>query len=152
MLAGQLATMAFGVTDTIVAGRYAEASLAALSVGSAIYMSVYVGLMGVLQALLPEFRLTGPWLAPTAAGWRVGVRLVSSRYLVLQGRARPPGLEITAQTPATLPLRPLALFLAGALMPGNARLFQHQMLCSSMVLTCGVRLPGVTSKALSRKQ
>lgn len=53
VLAGQLATMAYGVTDTIVAGRYAEASLAALSVGSAIYMSVYVGLMGVLQALLP---------------------------------------------------------------------------------------------------
>jgi MATE family multidrug resistance protein len=53
VLAGQLATMAFGVTDTIVAGRHAEASLAALSVGSAIYMSVYVALMGVLQALLP---------------------------------------------------------------------------------------------------
>jgi MATE family multidrug resistance protein len=53
VLAGQLATMAYGVTDTIVAGRYAEASLAALSVGSAIYMSVYVALMGVLQALLP---------------------------------------------------------------------------------------------------
>lgn len=53
VLVGQLATMAYGVTDTIVAGRYAEASLAALSVGSAIYMSVYVGLMGVLQALLP---------------------------------------------------------------------------------------------------
>lgn len=53
VLAGQLATMAYSVTDTIVAGRYAEASLAALSVGSAIYMSVYVGLMSVLQALLP---------------------------------------------------------------------------------------------------
>jgi len=53
VLAGQLATMAFGVTDTIVAGRYAESSLAALSVGSAIYMSVYVALMGVMQALLP---------------------------------------------------------------------------------------------------
>jgi MATE family multidrug resistance protein len=53
VLVGQLATMAYGVTDTIVAGRYAETSLAALSVGSAIYMSVYVGLMGVLQALLP---------------------------------------------------------------------------------------------------
>ena len=35
MLAGQLATMAFGVTDTIVAGRYSQQSLAALSVGSA---------------------------------------------------------------------------------------------------------------------
>ncbi|MDE2617959.1 MAG: MATE family efflux transporter [Burkholderiales bacterium] len=53
VLVGQLATMAFGVTDTIVAGRYAETSLAALSVGSAIYMSVYVGLMSVLTSLLP---------------------------------------------------------------------------------------------------
>lgn len=53
VLAGQLATMAYGVTDTIVAGRHAEASLAALSVGAALYMSVYVTLMGVLQALLP---------------------------------------------------------------------------------------------------
>lgn len=53
VLAGQLAVMAFGVTDTIVAGRYSEASLAALSVGSAIFISVYVALIGVLQALLP---------------------------------------------------------------------------------------------------
>ena len=57
VLAGQLATMAFGVTDTIVAGRYGQSSLAALSVGSAIYMSIYVGLMGVLQPLLPSTRV-----------------------------------------------------------------------------------------------
>ena len=43
--------MAFGITDTIVAGRYADTALAALSVGSAIYISVFVALMGVLQAL-----------------------------------------------------------------------------------------------------
>lgn len=53
VLAGQLAVMAFGVTDTIVAGRHAQSSLAALSVGSAVFISVYVALMGVLQALLP---------------------------------------------------------------------------------------------------
>lgn len=53
VLVGQMAVMAFGVTDTIVAGRFSEASLAALSVGSAIYISVYVALMGVMQALLP---------------------------------------------------------------------------------------------------
>lgn len=45
--------MAFGVTDTIVAGRYSDTALATLSVGSAIYISVFVALMGVLQALLP---------------------------------------------------------------------------------------------------
>jgi MATE family multidrug resistance protein len=55
VLVGQLAVMAFGVTDTIVAGRYSEVALAALSVGSAIYISVFVALMGVLQALLPAW-------------------------------------------------------------------------------------------------
>lgn len=53
VLAGQLAIMAFGVTDTIVAGRYASEALAALSVASAVFVSVYVSLMGILQALLP---------------------------------------------------------------------------------------------------
>lgn len=55
VLVGQLAVMAFGVTDTIVAGRYSEEALAALSVGSAVYISVFVALMGVLQALLPAW-------------------------------------------------------------------------------------------------
>lgn len=53
VLAGQLAVMAFGVTDTIVAGRFSSDALAALSVASAMFVSVYVSLMGVLQALLP---------------------------------------------------------------------------------------------------
>jgi MATE family multidrug resistance protein len=55
VLVGQLAMMAFSITDTIVAGRYAEGALAALSVGSAIFVSVYVSLMGTLQALLPAW-------------------------------------------------------------------------------------------------
>lgn len=53
VLVGQLAVMAFSVTDTIVAGRHSGAALAALSVGTAIFMSVFIGLMGVMQALLP---------------------------------------------------------------------------------------------------
>ncbi|HMA09839.1 MAG TPA: MATE family efflux transporter [Ramlibacter sp.] len=53
VLVGQLAVMAFGVTDTVVAGRYSEQALAALSVGSAVYITVFVALMGILQAQLP---------------------------------------------------------------------------------------------------
>jgi multidrug resistance protein, MATE family len=78
ILIGQLATMAFGVTDTIVAGRYAEASLAALSVGSAIYMSVYVALMGVLQALLPVWAELHGAKQPE----QLGFSLRQSLYLV----------------------------------------------------------------------
>jgi MATE family multidrug resistance protein len=55
VLVGQLAVMAFGIADTIVAGRYAEQALAALSVGAAVYITVFVALMGVLQALLPTW-------------------------------------------------------------------------------------------------
>jgi MATE family multidrug resistance protein len=53
ILVGQLAVMAFGITDTIVAARYADTALAALSVASATYISVHVALMGIVQALLP---------------------------------------------------------------------------------------------------
>lgn len=53
VLVGQLAVMAFGVTDTVVAGRYSEHALAALSIGSATFVSVYVGLTGMLQSMLP---------------------------------------------------------------------------------------------------
>ena len=53
ILVGQLAVMAFGVADTVIAGRYSDTALAALSVGSALYISVYVGLIGIVQALLP---------------------------------------------------------------------------------------------------
>jgi MATE family multidrug resistance protein len=55
VLVGQLAVMAFSITDTVVAGRYADHDIAALSIGSAIYISVYVSLLGVLQALLPVY-------------------------------------------------------------------------------------------------
>jgi MATE family multidrug resistance protein len=77
VLAGQLAVMAFGVTDTIVAGRYSEASLAALSVGSAIFISVYVALIGVLGALLPV------WAEQRGAGQQeqMGRSLRQSLYL-----------------------------------------------------------------------
>lgn len=53
ILVGQLAVMAFAVADTLIAGRFSDSALAALSVGSALYVSVFVGLMGIVQALLP---------------------------------------------------------------------------------------------------
>jgi len=53
VLVGQLAVMAFGITDTLVAGHFADTALAALSVGSATYITVHISLMGMLQALLP---------------------------------------------------------------------------------------------------
>lgn len=75
---GQLAIMGFGLADTLIAGRHSDASLAALSVGSAVYISVYVALLGLLQAQLPiwaEMRGAGQTSA-LGASVRQGVWLM----------------------------------------------------------------------------
>ena len=53
VLIAQLAVMANNVIDTIMAGRYGTLDLAAVGIGSSIYFSVFVALMGVLLALTP---------------------------------------------------------------------------------------------------
>ncbi|WP_114638383.1 MATE family efflux transporter [Polynucleobacter necessarius] len=53
LLIGQLAVIAFGVLDTAMTARYSADDLAALAMASAIYISIYVGLTGVVSALAP---------------------------------------------------------------------------------------------------
>lgn len=50
---GQIAVLAFSTIDTMLIARYSAIDLAALAVGSAIYMTVFVGLMGVVMAIAP---------------------------------------------------------------------------------------------------
>ncbi len=77
VLVGQLAVMAFGLTDTVVAGRYSPEDLASLSVGSAVFISVFVAFMGIIQSLLPV------WAEHHGAGRQeiVGKTLRQSLYL-----------------------------------------------------------------------
>lgn len=53
VLVGQLAVIAFGVMDTAMVGRASAFDLASLALGGSIYITVYVGLMGILVALSP---------------------------------------------------------------------------------------------------
>lgn len=53
LLIGQLAVIAFGVLDTAMIARYSADDLAALAMASAIFISIYVGLTGVVSALAP---------------------------------------------------------------------------------------------------
>jgi MATE family multidrug resistance protein len=53
ILIGQLAIIAFGVIDTAMVGRYSATDLAALGLGASVYISVYIGLTGILSALQP---------------------------------------------------------------------------------------------------
>ena len=53
ILVGQLATITNGVIDTMMTARYSAIDLAALGLGASVYISIFVGLSGVLQALSP---------------------------------------------------------------------------------------------------
>lgn len=53
VLIGQLAVLAFGLIDTALVARRSATDLAALAVGGAAYVSVFIGLMGVVLAVAP---------------------------------------------------------------------------------------------------
>lgn len=53
VLVAQLAVMANGVIDTLMAGRLSAVDLAAVGIGASIYITIFVTVMGVLLALTP---------------------------------------------------------------------------------------------------
>lgn len=53
ILIGQLAVIANGVIDTAMTSRFSATDLAALALGASIYVSIFVGLNGVLAAMSP---------------------------------------------------------------------------------------------------
>lgn len=106
ILVGQLAVMAFGITDTLVAGRFDPKALAALSVGSAVFISVFVALMGILQALLPVLSEMHGAKKPLEVGRQfrqglylfvltsaLGIALLLNPHLILQWTQVPENLE-----------------------------------------------------------
>ncbi len=155
VLAGQLAVMAFGVADTVIAGRYSDTALAALSVGSALYISVYVGLIGIVQALLPI------WSEMLGAGQRhaVGASVRQSLYLCaiitaagMAALAFPAPLLVWAEVPAALLgevsgyLTVLAFAFAPALLfriygAFNQSLGKPLMVTSLQILALAVKIP-----------
>lgn len=50
---GQIAVMLFSTVDTLMLGQVSAQDLAALAVGSAAYVTVFVGLMGIVLAVAP---------------------------------------------------------------------------------------------------
>jgi len=53
VLVGQVAVLMFATVDTVLVARYSATDLAALAVGGAAYMTVFIGLMGVVMAVSP---------------------------------------------------------------------------------------------------
>ncbi|MDI4631776.1 MATE family efflux transporter [Pelomonas sp. V22] len=50
---GQVAVLALSTVDTVLVARYSANDLAALAIGAAVYTTVFVGLMGVVLAVMP---------------------------------------------------------------------------------------------------
>ena len=122
VLVGQLAIMAFGVADTVIAGRYSDQALAALSVASAIYISVYVGLIGIVQALLPIWAELHGARRPEALGASLRQSLYLCALLTLAGVAAllsPGPLLRWAEVPEAMQgeVRTYLAVLAAALLP-----------------------------------
>ena len=113
VLVAQLAVIASGVLDTVMAGRYSAVDLAAVGIGASVYFSVFIGLLGVVQALSPiaaqlfggkhyerigeETRQTA-WLALGLAA--LGVSLLAFPEPFLRLSSAPP--EVEAKTRAYL--------------------------------------------------
>lgn len=53
LFAGQIAMVLFATVDTVLVARYSATDLAALAVGAAAYITVFIGLMGVVLAVAP---------------------------------------------------------------------------------------------------
>ena len=50
---GQVAVLAFATVDTVMTARHSSLDLAALAIGASVYVSVFIGLMGVVLAVGP---------------------------------------------------------------------------------------------------
>ena len=123
----QLAAVGNSVVDTVMAGRLSAVDLAAVSLGASVYVSVYIGLMGVLLALAPMVARhwgagrmdqiagdvrQGVWLALGLS--LIGCPLIAARELWFSFAAPPPAvaeaagdylLAIAAALPAALLFR-----------------------------------------------
>lgn len=122
VLIGQLAVIAYGVADTLIAGRVSPEALATLSLASSIYISVYVGLNGLIQSWLPiwaELRGAGQ-LQQIGQSLRQGLYLATGAAIlgILVLCFPDPWLRWTGVPPALWPeVRSYLQVLAIALVP-----------------------------------
>jgi MATE family multidrug resistance protein len=93
VLIGQLAVLGFGTVDTILVARFAANDLAALSIGMAVYITVFIGFMGMVLAISPVAgqlfgagKLHAAGLQVYQAIWlALGLAVLGSTLLLLPG-------------------------------------------------------------------
>ena len=138
ILIGQLAVIANGVIDTAMISRFSATDLAALAVGASVYISVFVGASGVLQALSPIIaQLFG------AHDYRaIGVELKQGVWLALF-------LTIAGSFVLLFPQPFLALAHASPALTEKATLYL-QILALALPATLGFKVYAALNTALAQ--
>lgn len=138
ILIGQLALVLNGVIDTAMTSRFSATDLAALALGGAIYISVFVGLSGVLQALSPIIgQLYG------------GQRMTEIGYQVKQGSWLALFLSLLGCIVLLFPHPFLALAHASPVLSAKAALYL-QILALALPATLGFNVYSALNTAVSR--
>ena len=124
---GQISVIAFSTADTVLVARHDKLDLAALAVGSAAYVTVFIGLMGVVLALGPIVgQLFGAgkraeagaqlhqaaWLALALAALGSGLLLFPAPFLAMARAAPEVELRIRHYLAALAFALPAALLFA----------------------------------------
>lgn len=138
ILIGQLAVIANGVIDTAMTSRYSATDLAALALGTSIYISVFVGLNGVLAALSP---IVGQLYGARRLG-DIGVEIKQGAWLALV-------LTIAGCLVLLFPQRLLSLAEASPELNDKASLYLAT-LAFALPATMGFRLYASLNTAIGR--
>ena len=135
---GQLAVIANGVIDTAMTSRFSATDLAALAVGASVYVSIFVGLNGVLQALSP---IIGQLFGAQRYN-EIGAEVKQGAWLALF-------LSIAGCLALLFPQPLLSLAHASPELAEKASLYLH-VLALALPATLGFRVYGALNTALGR--
>lgn len=138
ILIGQLAVIANGVIDTAMTSRFSAIDLAALAVGASVYISVFVGASGVLQALAP---IIGQLFGARDYG-AIGIEVKQGVWLALF-------LTIGGSVILVCPQPFLAIAHASPALTTKASLYL-QILALALPATLGFKVYAALSTALAR--
>ncbi|HEX7634405.1 MAG TPA: MATE family efflux transporter, partial [Noviherbaspirillum sp.] len=138
ILVGQLAVIANGVIDTAMTSRFSATDLAALALGGSVYVSIFVGLNGVLAALSPVIgQLFG-----AGRFHDIGAELKQGAWLALF-------LALAGCLVLIFPLPLLSLAHASPELNAKATLYLR-ILALALPATLGFRLYAALNTAISR--
>lgn len=153
VLVSQWAGISFGVLDTAMTGHASPADLAAMGLAASIYITVFVGLMGVVHALIPilaqhfgagrlaEVGATwgqGIWLALALSACGGAVLLFPEAWLTISGAVAP-----QVQALVSGYLKALAVALPAALMFRTVYALGNAVSRPKVVMTINLAAVGV---------